>query len=103
MVASAPWTHVRVERWTAAIEQARAAAFNIIHLDSLRPFSPGEYIWSDQHGWRFQFAGRTGGKSHLIIRDPVEESRFAVLYSGDDELYGDAMIANWPKALILAR
>lgn len=105
----ARWWHprhaasVRVEHWTAAIEQARAAAFNITHPEAKRPFSPIEYIWSDQHGWRFQFAGRTGGKSFVTVLDPVDDARFAVLYSDDDITYSGAMTANWPRALVLAR
>lgn len=95
--------HMRLEHWTSAVEQARAVAFNVLHPHEPKPFSPVEYIWSDQYGSRFQFAGRTGGPVHMIVRDPVDASRYAVAFSEDGVIYSGVMTANWPKALIMAR
>ena len=95
--------YVRVEHWTTATEHAQCVAYNITHSDDPRPFSPVEYIWSDQYDWRIQIAGRTGAATHLTIPNPLNDDRFAVLYADDGVHYSGAMTANWPKALVACR
>lgn len=105
----ARWFHprheelVRVEHWTNAVEHAQSVAYNITHPDEPRPYSPVEYIWSDQYDWKIQITGRTGAETHLTLKDKVSADRFAVLYADDGLNYSGAMTANWPKALIACR
>lgn len=106
----ARWRHqkhgadIRIEHWTNAVEQASCVAHNITHPDSPRPYTPVEYVWSDQHDWKIQVVGRVGGNAdHVLIGDPELHGRFAALYTTDGvELHG-AAIVNWPKALLACR
>jgi Uncharacterized NAD(FAD)-dependent dehydrogenases len=105
----ARWFHprhqesVRVEHWTTAVEHAQNVAHNISHPDDLRPFSPVEYIWSDQYDWKIQMTGRTGAVDYRVLRDDGRQDRFAVLYSTDGVTFSGAMTANWPKLLLACR
>lgn len=96
-------TLVRVEHWTNAVEHAQAVAHNITHPHEPRPYSPVEYIWSDQYDWKIQITGRTGAVHYVSVADETHSDRFAVLYSDDGNHFSGAMTANWPKALIACR
>ncbi|MFD1237431.1 NAD(P)/FAD-dependent oxidoreductase [Pseudonocardia benzenivorans] len=105
----ARWWHlrhgerVRVEHWTNAVEQAAVVAHNITHPDDLRPYTPVEYVWSDQYDWKIQIAGRTGRSRHEILGDPATDARFAVLYGDEDGPLAGLVTVNWPKALVTGR
>lgn len=95
---------VRVEHWTNAVEQARVVAHNIVHPDALLAHQPVHYVWSDQHDWKIQVAGRTAGaRQAAFIGDPAADGRFAVLYTQDDAVLAGAVTVNWPQAGVLCR
>lgn len=97
-------TEVRVEHWTNAVDQAVCVAHNIAHPEDIRSYSPVEYVWSDQHDWKVQVVGRADDTSdHVLLGDPAEDNRFAVLYSNDGQALRGAAIVNWPRALIECR
>lgn len=104
----ARWLHtghnelIRVEHWTNAVDQAFCVARNIVHPDDLRAYAPVEYVWSDQHDWKIQIVGRIGTDDFQVIGHPAN-SRFAVLYSHDQETLTGAIVVNWPRALIDCR
>lgn len=104
----ARWWHlrhgerVRVEHWTNAVEQAAVVAHNITFPDDPRPYTPVEYVWSDQYDWRIQIAGRTGRSRHEILGHPAD-TRFAVLYGDEGGRLDGLMTVNWPKALVTGR
>lgn len=96
--------HVRVEHWTNAVEQAVVVAHNITHPDDLRSHAPVEYVWSDQHNWKIQVAGRTGGaREHVLLGDPNSDQPFAALYTEDGEQLSGAVVVNWPRAMLACR
>lgn len=96
--------HVRVEHWTNAVEQASVVAHNIVHPHDLRRHAPVEYVWSDQHDWKIQVAGRTGGpREHFLLGDPDTSGRFATLYTEDGEQLSGAVVVNWPRATLACR
>lgn len=106
----ARWFHprygvdMRVEHWTNAVDQAICVAHNIAHPSDLRPYAPIAYVWSDQHDWKIQVTGRTGGISeHVVIGDPHADNKFAALYTEDGQHLSGAAIVNWPRALIECR
>jgi NADPH-dependent 2,4-dienoyl-CoA reductase/sulfur reductase-like enzyme len=106
----ARWFHpgrgseMRVEHWTNAVEQAVCVAHNITHPEDLRSYAPVEYVWSDQHDWKIQVVGRTGGiTDHVLVGDPAADNRFAALYTDDGETMSGAAVVNWPRALIACR
>lgn len=113
----ARWMHLghgessRVEHWTNAVDQASCVAHNIAHPDDLRPYTPVEYVWSDQYDWKIQIVGRPErAAGHRLIGDlgrpaspDAAKPRAVALYTdGSGHLIG-AVIVNWPKALIAAR
>lgn len=106
----ARWRHqkhgedVRTEHWTNAVEQAACVAYNIIHPEQPRAYTPIEYVWSDQHDWKIQVVGRVGGNvDHVLIGHPQVHGKFAALYTIDGTTVRGAAIVNWPKALIACR
>ncbi|MGJ9403920.1 NAD(P)/FAD-dependent oxidoreductase [Arthrobacter sp. KK5.5] len=106
----ARWHHLthgedtRIEHWTNAVEQASCVAYNIAHPDAPRPYTPIEYVWSDQHDWKIQVVGRVGGDAeHLVIGDPGLHGKFAALYTKDGSTLYGAAIVNWPRALLTCR
>jgi phthalate 3,4-dioxygenase ferredoxin reductase subunit len=107
----ARWFHsghgesVRVEHWTNAVEQAACVAYNITHPDAMKPYSPVEYVWSDQYDWKIQIVGRPARATHqTTIGDLASDSaRAAVLYTDDTGVLSAAVTVNWPRALIECR
>ena len=96
---------VRLEHWTNAVEQAAAVAHNIVQADDLQPYSPLEYVWSDQYDWKLQVVGHAsrGGRYEVVGDLTADPARAAVLYSDDDGTLIGAVTVNWPKALVTSR
>ena len=96
---------VRLEHWTNAVEQAAAVAHNIVQADDLQPYSPLEYVWSDQYDWKLQVVGHAsrGGRYEVVGDLAADPARAAVLYSDDDGVLVGAVTVNWPKALVTSR
>ena len=95
---------MRIEHWTNAVDQAACVAHNITHPDDLRSYEPVEYVWSDQYDWKIQVAGRTTGLETISLSaDPVNDNRFAALYTEGEQQLTGAAIVNWPRALIECR
>lgn len=96
---------VRVEHWNNAVEQAAAVAHNIVQADDLRPYSPLEYVWSDQYDWKLQIVGHAtrGGRYEIIGDLAADPAKAAVLYADDDGTLIGAVSVNWPKALVTSR
>lgn len=70
---------MRVEHWTSAAEQGRAAGINAVKL--LRgidgeSFTNVPYFWSDQHGVRIQFAGHLTGDEEIVDSLAADGSLF---------------------------
>ncbi|MEV7738074.1 FAD/NAD(P)-binding oxidoreductase [Streptomyces sp. NPDC088921] len=70
---------MRVEHWTSAAEQGRAAGINAVKL--LRgidgeSFTNVPYFWSDQHGVRIQFAGHLTGDEEIVDSRAADGSLF---------------------------
>lgn len=98
-------SEVRLEHWTNAVEQAAAVAHNIVHPADLQPYSPLEYVWSDQYDWKLQIVGHAsrGGRYEVVGDLAAEPAKGAVLYSDDDGRLIGAVSVNWPKALVTSR
>ncbi|MEV8454035.1 FAD/NAD(P)-binding oxidoreductase [Streptomyces sp. NPDC052095] len=93
-------TDMRVEHRTNAAEQGMAAARNLLHPDSARPFAPVPYFWPDQHGIRIQAYGRLPGhdEARVVEGDPAQ-GRFLVAYRTGHRLTGALSFGMPPKAL----
>jgi len=107
----ARWHHpgeraeVRVEHWTNAVDQAGCVAHNLAHPDDPRPYAPSPYVWSDQHGWKFQIAGHPEQGSELELVGDLEgdRPRAAFLFGDPDGRLVGAVTVNWARALAACR
>lgn len=62
--------HRREEHWTAAFERPATAARALLGHEPAPPLDV-PYFWSDQHGSRWQLAGRPGAGDHLEVTEGV--------------------------------
>jgi NADPH-dependent 2,4-dienoyl-CoA reductase/sulfur reductase-like enzyme len=76
---------MRIEHWTNAVEQGRAAALTLLGHGS--SYAPVPYFWSDQHGMRIRFAGRAFAAAEVRIEERDNGSMVA-LYKRDGLIRG---------------
>jgi NADPH-dependent 2,4-dienoyl-CoA reductase/sulfur reductase-like enzyme len=104
----ARWVHplygsVRLEHWTNAVEQGRAAAKNLLINPELRkPFGPTGYVWSDQYGQKIQLVGDPSPTDDERIVQKDQAGRVAALY-GRAGQFRAAVTYNWPQMLVACR
>jgi NADPH-dependent 2,4-dienoyl-CoA reductase/sulfur reductase-like enzyme len=97
---------IRVEHWTNAVEQGRAAGMNLVaDLDGRRdermPFAPVPYFWSDQYGAKLQFAGRARPDDDLVELNDGPRG-FVAIFTRGARLRGVFGI-NAPRQVALGR
>jgi len=72
---------MRVEHWDNAITQATHAAKRLLHGESVGPYEPVPWFWSDQYDRKIQLAGRTTDfDSFAIVDGDVASRKFAGIY-----------------------
>ncbi|MCL4422593.1 MAG: FAD-dependent oxidoreductase [Actinobacteria bacterium] len=84
----ARWYHpgigeeIRIEHWTNAAEQGAAAASNLLRAPAERKaYSPVPYFWSDQHGVKIQYLGRSRpGDDMRVVEGSIKEGKFVAVY-----------------------
>lgn len=101
----ARWPHPRygssrIEHWTNAGEQAAHVAKVLVHgPESVGPFAPVPYFWSDQFGRKLQFVGTCGdGDEFQVVEGSVEEGRWVAAYGRDGATVA-ALCVGWPARL----
>ncbi|MET9081245.1 FAD-dependent oxidoreductase [Streptomyces sp. NPDC004237] len=93
-------TSMRIEHRTNAAEQAMAAARNLLHPESAKPFAPVPYFWSDQYDVRIQAYGWLRGHDEVAVADgDLAERRFVAAYRGGDRLVGAVAVGMPPKVI----
>jgi NADPH-dependent 2,4-dienoyl-CoA reductase/sulfur reductase-like enzyme len=94
--------HVRSEHWTSAVEEAAAAAHNLLkpRAEWRRP-SAVPYVWSDQLGGKLQIAGNRPAQAveHMIEPD---DNRFLACYQAAGKI-GAIATFNWPALMARGR
>ena len=99
---SEPQRTMRIEHWTNAVEQGMAVARNLLlesRGESLEPFSPVPYFWSDQHGLSIMASGITAPRdSFQLVHGTLESNRFAAIYGLRGYLSG-VVAVGWPRML----
>lgn len=97
-------THVRIEHWTNAVEQGRAAAINMLTPagHSGTPYRHVPYFWSDQYDTKIQFAGRRCDGDTMHIREDAARGRLLGLVGHEGKLTG-VVTFNWPSQLAAYR
>lgn len=94
---------MRLEHWTNAAEQGVYAAQRLLNPDSVAPFAPVPFVWSDQYDVKIQVAGRVRGDDRIEIVDgDVAERRFVAAVGRDGRLVG-AVAFNRPRVLMQYR
>jgi NADPH-dependent 2,4-dienoyl-CoA reductase/sulfur reductase-like enzyme len=97
---------MRIEHWTNAVEQGRAAATNLVaelegRMQERTPFAPVPYFWSDQYGAKLQFAGRARPDDDLVEVDDGPAG-FVAVFGRQGRLSGVFGI-NAPRRVALGR
>ena len=89
--ASFPWhgRRIRLESVQNAIEQAEAAAANMLGHETA--YEPVPWFWSDQYDAKLQIAGLNQGYDRTVVRPGAREGASSVWYfTGDTLLAVDA-------------
>jgi NADPH-dependent 2,4-dienoyl-CoA reductase/sulfur reductase-like enzyme len=99
---------IRMEHWTHAQEQARAAAATVLadlgeSSDVPQAFDPVPYVWSDQFGKKIQVVGyvRSSDVAHVAIGS-MDSGSYLALMERDGHYVGAVAMAKVP-ALVQAR
>ena len=81
---------MRVEHWDNAVEQGMYAARRLLSGDqSVEPYAPTPWFWTDQFDRNIQLAGRTRPDDEIrVITGSIEERRFATAYGREGRLVG---------------
>jgi 3-phenylpropionate/trans-cinnamate dioxygenase ferredoxin reductase subunit len=78
---------MRVEHWDNAVTQGIHAAKRLLHGESVGPYEPVPWFWSDQYDRKIQLAGRTTNHEHVTIVDgDIESRKFAAIYGRNDTI-----------------
>lgn len=92
---------MRVEHWTNAAEQGRAAALTLLHGEDAPVFDPIPYFWSDQYETKIQFVGRPG-RDIAVVDGELDDDRFALAYGSEGRVVG-ALAFGRPARLMKLR
>ena len=91
---------VRLESVPNAIEQAKAAAANMLRQPTV--YDPLPWFWSDQYDVKLQTAGLSQGADNVVLRGAPDEKKFAVWYLKDGKVLAVDAI-NDPLSFNLAK
>ena len=92
---------MRVEHWTNAVEQAEAAARNLLRgPGGAEPFAPPTYFWSDQYDVKIQYVGRARPGDRMVLAEgSIDERRFVAVYVRGERVVA-AVALNRPARIV---
>lgn len=94
---------MRIEHWSNASDQARAAAATLLAGSDAQAYETVPFFWSDQYELKIQSAGLlSGADESQVTRGALEDRRFLKLYGRKGRLAG-ALAFNEPRSLIRCR
>lgn len=88
----------RQEHWTAAGDQARTVAMNVLD-DGHRTVTAPHFVWSDQFGQRISLVGDTTGTDSDVRRVSDDKGTAATLFTRDGVLVG-ACVFGRPRLVL---
>jgi 3-phenylpropionate/trans-cinnamate dioxygenase ferredoxin reductase subunit len=77
---------LRVEHWQNALDQAAAAARNMLGAGA--PYASVPWFWSDQYDCNLQYAGHPAAWDEVVVRGDAPERRFVAFYLADGRVTG---------------
>ncbi|WEK51308.1 MAG: FAD-dependent oxidoreductase [Candidatus Kaistia colombiensis] len=88
-------TQMRVEHWTSASAQGRAAARNLLRsfpgaTEAPVPFADIPYFWSDQYGLKLQMVGRHDGHDRVEMHETADRALPLLTFHKQDQLVAAA-------------
>lgn len=89
----------RVEHWDTAGRHGTAVAKAV--LGAAEPFMPLPFVWSDQHGVKFQWAGQAAGCDDVRV-EGGDPARFVARYYRSGQLIG-VFVSGQPREFAKAR
>ena len=93
---------IRIEHWDNAVDMGRAAGRRLLaDEDSVEPYDPVPWFWSDQYDVRLQVAGRALGEM-AIADGSIEEGKFVAVFGDGGQVCG-ALGWNWPAKAVRYR
>jgi NADPH-dependent 2,4-dienoyl-CoA reductase/sulfur reductase-like enzyme len=93
---------MRVEHWTNAAEQGAVAADNLLAElagETVTPYAPVPFFWSDQFNSRIQFVGRAHGDDEVRLVAGDLDGNFVALYGHAGRLRG-VLGVNMPRVVM---
>ena len=79
---------MRVEHWDNAAQQGAHAARRLLD-ETVGPFTPVPWFWSDQYDRKIQLAGRVRPDDEVrVVTGSVDERRFAAVYGRAGRIVG---------------
>jgi len=79
---------MRVEHWDNAAAQGTHAARRLLD-ESVEPFAPVPWFWSDQYDRKIQLAGRVRPDDEIqVVTGSLQERRFAAIYGRAGRITG---------------
>lgn len=92
---------IRLESVANAIEQAKAAALNILGQPTRYEHLP--WFWSDQYDLKLQIVGLANGPADVVIRGDAAERSFSAFYLDERERVVAVDAINQPKVFMAAK
>ncbi|VWD64965.1 NAD(P)/FAD-dependent oxidoreductase [Burkholderia contaminans] len=87
---------MRIEHWTHAVEQGRAAARHLLLGEQAR-LTP--YFWTDQHSCKLQGYGRRqSGDSTRVVEGDLASGEFLALFGANEHFHG-VIASGRPRSL----
>jgi NADPH-dependent 2,4-dienoyl-CoA reductase/sulfur reductase-like enzyme len=83
---------MRIEHWTSAVEQASAAAANLlVGPEGGHPVSLMPYVWSNQYEVKLQYAGIVG-RFAGVVEGSLDDGRFVAIFTDVDDHFREDMV-----------
>jgi len=85
-------THIRLEHWSAALNQGPAAAKNM--LGTATPYAKVPYFFSDQYELGMEYRGWASGSDRVVFRGDPAGGEFIAFWVSEVGVVRAAMNAN---------
>ena len=92
--------NLRLESVHNAMEQAKTVAFSV--MNNPMEYNQVPWFWSDQYDHKLQIVGLSGDHDAVTMRGNVNDAKFMLFYTKDEELIAVDAINN-PKEFLISR